>query len=80
MPNSQLSGLQQECFGLWTSINVSMEPFRAFVGDNLHENQRTIRFAMQSFHWHWCLLLFKTALDFYSLGVQILLLALFLIQ
>jgi hypothetical protein len=26
----QLSGLQQECFGLWTSINVSMEPFRAF--------------------------------------------------
>jgi maltose/moltooligosaccharide transporter len=36
---------------LWimdASINVSMEPFRAFVGDNLPE-QRTMGFAMQSF-------------------------------
>jgi maltose/moltooligosaccharide transporter len=31
------------------SINVSMEPFRAFVGDNLPEKQRTMGFAMQSF-------------------------------
>ena len=37
---------------LWimdASINVSMEPFRAFVGDNLPEKQRTVGFAMQSF-------------------------------
>ncbi len=37
---------------LWimdSSINISMEPFRAFVGDNLPENQRTLGFAMQSF-------------------------------
>jgi maltose/moltooligosaccharide transporter len=37
---------------LWimdASINVSMEPFRAFVGDNLPEKQRTMGFAMQSF-------------------------------
>jgi maltose/moltooligosaccharide transporter len=37
---------------LWVmdaSINVSMEPFRAFVGDNLPEKQRTMGFAMQSF-------------------------------
>lgn len=37
---------------LWimdASINVSMEPFRAFVGDNLPDTQRTKGFAMQSF-------------------------------
>jgi maltose/moltooligosaccharide transporter len=37
---------------LWimdASINVSMEPFRAFVGDMLPEKQRTSGFAMQSF-------------------------------
>lgn len=37
---------------LWimdASINVSMEPFRAFVGDNLPDEQRTEGFAMQSF-------------------------------
>lgn len=37
---------------LWimdASINVSMEPFRAFVGDNLSSEQRTKGFAMQSF-------------------------------
>jgi maltose/moltooligosaccharide transporter len=31
------------------SINISMEPFRAFVGDNLPSEQRTTGFAMQSF-------------------------------
>jgi maltose/moltooligosaccharide transporter len=31
------------------SINISMEPFRAFVGDNLPSAQRTTGFAMQSF-------------------------------
>ena len=37
---------------LWlmdASINISMEPFRAFVGDNLSAEQRTTGFAMQSF-------------------------------
>lgn len=37
---------------LWimdASINISMEPFRAFVGDMLPSQQRTRGFAMQSF-------------------------------
>ena len=37
---------------LWimdASINISMEPFRAFVGDNLPEKQRTTGFATQTF-------------------------------
>jgi MFS family permease len=37
---------------LWVmdaSINISMEPFRAFVGDMLPSRQRTTGFAMQSF-------------------------------
>ncbi|WP_294825086.1 MFS transporter [uncultured Flavobacterium sp.] len=37
---------------LWildASINISMEPFRAFVGDVLPDRQRTAGFAMQSF-------------------------------
>ncbi|OAB25182.1 maltose/moltooligosaccharide transporter [Flavobacterium fryxellicola] len=50
MPNSPL--LWVAAGMLWimdASINVSMEPFRAFVGDNLPEKQRTMGFAMQSF-------------------------------
>jgi maltose/moltooligosaccharide transporter len=37
---------------LWVldaSINISMEPFRAFVGDKLNDQQRTIGFITQSF-------------------------------
>jgi len=37
---------------LWimdASINISMEPFRAFVGDMLPAEQRTVGFSMQSF-------------------------------
>ena len=37
---------------LWildASINISMEPFRAFVADKLDERQRTTGFVMQSF-------------------------------
>ena len=37
---------------LWimdASINITMEPFRAFVGDQLPEQQRTTGYAMQSF-------------------------------
>ncbi|SHG98925.1 MFS transporter [Winogradskyella jejuensis] len=50
MPNSPV--LWFAAGMLWimdASINVSMEPFRAFVGDNLPESQRTKGFAMQSF-------------------------------
>jgi len=50
MPNSPV--LWVAVGMLWimdTSINISMEPFRAFVGDNLPSEQRTKGFAMQSF-------------------------------
>lgn len=50
MPNS--SYLWIAAGMLWildASINVSMEPFRAFVGDMLPSEQRTQGFAMQSF-------------------------------
>lgn len=50
MPNSPM--LWFAAGMLWimdASINVSMEPFRAFVGDNLPDEQRTKGFAMQSF-------------------------------
>lgn len=41
---------------LWvldSSINVSMEPFRAFVADRLDDEQRPLGFVMQSFHRCW---------------------------
>jgi maltose/moltooligosaccharide transporter len=50
MPNSP--SLWMAVGVLWimdASINVSMEPFRAFVGDLLPPSQRTTGFAMQSF-------------------------------
>ena len=50
MPNSTVLWVAAGI--LWimdASINVSMEPFRAFVGDNLPAEQRTTGFAMQSF-------------------------------
>jgi maltose/moltooligosaccharide transporter len=37
---------------LWvldTSINISMEPFRAFVSDKVNDSQRTMGFVLQSF-------------------------------
>ncbi|MBE9490565.1 MAG: MFS transporter [Bacteroidetes bacterium] len=50
MPNSPV--LWFAAGMLWimdASINISMEPFRAFVGDNLPDHQLTKGFAMQSF-------------------------------
>jgi MFS family permease len=50
MPNSPV--LWVAAGMLWimdASINISMEPFRAFVGDMLPSEQRTMGFAMQSF-------------------------------
>jgi maltose/moltooligosaccharide transporter len=50
MPNSPV--LWMAAGMLWimdASINVSMEPFRAFVGDMLPSEQRTAGFATQSF-------------------------------
>lgn len=50
MPNS--TALWMAALLLWVldaSINISMEPFRAFVGDKLNSRQRTAGFAMQTF-------------------------------
>src|SRR5215510_198334 len=50
MPDS--SALWMAATLLWildASINISMEPFRAFVADKLNVNQRTAGFVMQSF-------------------------------
>lgn len=50
MPNSYV--LWMAALLLWildASINISMEPFRAFVGDKLPPQQRTSGFAMQTF-------------------------------
>jgi maltose/moltooligosaccharide transporter len=50
MPNSTV--LWMAVAVLWlmdASINISMEPFRAFVGDKLNTEQQTAGFAMQTF-------------------------------
>ncbi|MDD3320059.1 MAG: MFS transporter [Paludibacter sp.] len=50
MPNSSM--LWMAAGTLWimdASINITMEPFRAFVGDMLASEQRTLGFSMQSF-------------------------------
>jgi maltose/moltooligosaccharide transporter len=50
MPNSPVLWIAAGM--LWimdASINISMEPFRAFVGDMLPSDQRTLGFSMQSF-------------------------------
>ncbi|KUO55618.1 MAG: MFS transporter [Sphingomonadales bacterium BRH_c42] len=50
MPNSP--ALWVAAGMLWimdAALNITMEPFRAFVGDNLPDRQRTMGYAMQSF-------------------------------
>jgi len=50
MPNAPV--LWVAAAALWimdASINITMEPFRAFVGDNLPDEQRATGYAMQSF-------------------------------
>ena len=50
MPNS--SAIWMAVLFLWmldASVNISMEPFRAFVADKLNPDQRTTGFVMQSF-------------------------------
>jgi maltose/moltooligosaccharide transporter len=50
MPNAPM--LWIAAAALWVmdaSINITMEPFRAFVGDNLPDEQRATGYAMQSF-------------------------------
>lgn len=50
MPNA--SAIWMAAGLLWildSSINISMEPFRAFIADKLPEEQRSFGFAMQSF-------------------------------
>lgn len=50
MPNSRELWIAASM--LWimdASINITMEPFRAFVGDNLPQEQRATGYAMQSF-------------------------------
>jgi maltose/moltooligosaccharide transporter len=50
MPNSPTLWIAAGMLWLMdASINISMEPFRAFVGDMLPNEQRTSGFAMQSF-------------------------------
>jgi len=54
MPNSSV--LWMAAAVLWLmdgAINVSMEPFRAFVGDKLGPAQQTAGFAMQTFFIGW---------------------------
>jgi maltose/moltooligosaccharide transporter len=50
MPNSKAVWMAVAVLWLMdASINVSMEPFRAFVGDKLDTSQQTAGFAMQTF-------------------------------
>jgi maltose/moltooligosaccharide transporter len=73
--------LMPKCSALWmaagllwildASVNVSMEPFRAFVADLLPESQHTVGFAMQSvFIGLGSVLAAKLPGFLYSLGVS----------
>ena len=50
MPNS--SALWMAASLMWildTGLNITQEPFRAFIGDKLNDQQRDLGFAVQSF-------------------------------
>lgn len=50
MPNSK--ALWMAAGLMWmmdAGLNITMEPFRAFIGDKLNQSQRTLGFAVQSF-------------------------------
>lgn len=50
MPNSPVLWIAAGTLWLMdASLNITMEPFRAFVGDSLPDRQRTVGYAMQSF-------------------------------
>jgi maltose/moltooligosaccharide transporter len=50
MPNSTSLWMAASLMWLLDSgLNVSMEPFRAFIGDKLNDKQRDLGFAVQSF-------------------------------
>lgn len=50
MPNSTVLWMAVAILWLMdASINISMEPFRAFVGDKLNTSQQTAGYAMQTF-------------------------------
>ena len=50
MPNSTTLWMAASLMWLLDSgLNISMEPFRAFIGDKLNDKQRDLGFAVQSF-------------------------------
>ncbi len=50
MPNSKTLWMAAGLMWMMDAgLNVTMEPFRAFIGDKLNQTQRTLGFAVQSF-------------------------------
>lgn len=50
MPNSKTLWMAAALMWMMDAgLNVTMEPFRAFIGDKLNQTQRTLGFAVQSF-------------------------------
>lgn len=50
MPNSKALWMAASLMWLMDAgLNITMEPFRAFIGDKLNQTQRTLGFAVQSF-------------------------------
>lgn len=50
MPHSKTLGMAAALMWILDAgLNVTMEPFRAFIGDKLNDSQRTLGFSVQSF-------------------------------
>lgn len=50
MPHSKVLGMAAALMWMLDAgLNVTMEPFRAFIGDKLNDSQRTLGFSVQSF-------------------------------